>query len=62
MDNEDKLKRINNIIMHNVEESKSDIASDRNVDDMQFCGSVMEQVLRVAVLWLCYGTSFESWL
>jgi len=47
MDNEDKLKWINNIIMHNVEESKSDIASDRNVDDMQFCGSVMEQVLKV---------------
>jgi len=47
MDNEDKLKRLNNIIMYNVEESKADIALDRNVDDMQFCGSVMEQVLRV---------------
>jgi len=47
MDNEDKLKRLNNIIMYNVEESKADITSDRNVDDMQFCSSIMEQVLRV---------------
>jgi len=47
MDNEDIFKRLNNIIMYNVEESKADIASDRNVDDMQFCSSVMEQVLRV---------------
>jgi len=34
MDNEDKLKRLNNIIMYNVEESKADNVSDRNVDDM----------------------------
>jgi len=47
IDNEDKLKQLNNIIMYNVEESKSDIISDRNVDDMQFCSSVMEQVLGV---------------
>jgi len=47
MDNEDKLKLINNIIMYNVEESKSDITSDRNVDSMQFCSSDMKQVLRI---------------
>jgi len=47
VDNEHKLKRIDNIIMYNVEESKSDIASDMNFDEMQFCGSVMEHVLRV---------------
>lgn len=46
-DNEDKLKRINNIIMYNVEESKSDSAPVRNNDDMQFCGQVMEKVLKV---------------
>jgi len=36
MDNEVKLKRLNNIIVYNIEENKADIASDRNVDDMQF--------------------------
>ena len=47
LDNEDKLKRKNNIIMYNVEESKSGTVAGRNDDDMKFCGSVMEEVLKV---------------
>lgn len=45
MGNEDKLKRKNNIIMYNVEESKSGTVVERNDEDMQFCGS--EEVLKV---------------
>ena len=33
--------------MCNVEESKSGSVAGRNYDDMQFCGLVMEQVLKV---------------
>jgi len=44
MVNGDKLKRINNVIMYNLEESKSAIVSERHNDDMQFFGSVMEYV------------------
>jgi len=47
MDNEDKLKRIKNIIMYNVQESKSETVSERNKDDMNFCGLIMDRVLKV---------------
>jgi hypothetical protein len=47
MENQDKLKRMNNIIMYNVAESVSDSAAARNKDDLNFCGSLMEKVLKV---------------
>lgn len=47
MENQDKLKRMNNIIMYNVEESKSDSGIERNNHDLSFCGSLMEKVLKV---------------
>lgn len=47
LETEDKLKRINNIIMFNVEESKLASATERNEDDMKFCGRLMAQVLKV---------------
>jgi len=33
--------------LHKVEKNKSDITYERNNVDMQFCGSVMENVLKV---------------
>ena len=47
MDNDDELKRRNNIIMYNVEESKLDTEAERNYEDMDFCGQLMEKVLKV---------------
>jgi len=47
MENEDKLKRINNVILYNVAESDNDLAAERNADDMSFCGELMEKVLKV---------------
>ena len=47
MDNEDKLERRNNIIMYNAEESKSDTAAGRNIEDIKFCGLLMDKVLNV---------------
>lgn len=46
-ENQDKLRRMNNIIMYNVEEGKSDSAIERNSNDLSFCGSLMEKVLKV---------------
>jgi len=43
MENEDKLKRINDIIIFNVAECNSDSATERNKDDMSFCGELMEK-------------------
>lgn len=47
MENQDKLKRMNNIILYNVEESSSDSAIERNKNDLQLCSSLMEKVLKV---------------
>jgi len=47
MENKDKLKRINNIILYNVAESDCVLAAERNADDMSFCGELMEKVLKV---------------
>jgi putative lipoic acid-binding regulatory protein len=47
MDNDDKLKRRNNIIMYKVEESKLDTVAEKNYEDMDFCGQMMEKVLKV---------------
>jgi hypothetical protein len=47
MENEDKLKRRNNIILYNVAESNLATAAERHINDMQFCGSLMDKVLKV---------------
>lgn len=47
MDNEDKLKRRNNSILYNVVESKLDTVAERNNEDLQFCGLLMDKVLKV---------------
>jgi len=47
MENEDKLKNINNVILYNVADSDSDSAAERNAEDMSFCGELMEKVLKV---------------
>jgi len=47
MENEDKLKKINNVILYNVAESDNDSTAERNADDMSFCGELMEKVLKV---------------
>jgi hypothetical protein len=47
IENEDKLKRLNNIIMYNVEESRATSQADRNNDDMEFCARLMKTVLKV---------------
>jgi len=44
MENQDKLKRMNNI-MYNVTESNS--VTERYTDDTSFCGELMEKVLKV---------------
>jgi len=46
MANQDKLKLMNNI-MYNVAESNSYSATERNTDDMSFCGELMEKLLKV---------------
>jgi len=47
MDNQGKLKSMNNIIMCDVEERKSDSRIERNRQDLLFCGSLMEKILKV---------------
>ena len=47
IENEDKLRRMNNIIIYNVAESDSVSTPDRSKDDMKSCGSLMEKVLKV---------------
>lgn len=47
LENEDKLKRSNNIIMYNVVESSADSVIERNKEDVLFCGELMEKVLKV---------------
>ena len=46
LENEDELKRSNNIIMYNVVESSADSVIERN-KDVLFCGELMEKVLKV---------------
>jgi len=46
-ENEDKLLKINNVILYNVAESDSDSAAERNADDTSFCGELMEKVWKV---------------
>jgi len=47
MENEDKLKRINNTIMYNVAASDSDSATETKADNMRYCGELVEKVLKV---------------
>jgi len=47
MENQDKLKRLNNIVMYSVAESNSNSAIERNNKDSRFCGSLMKKVLKV---------------